>query len=148
MQQGLSVTTTMDELNALPKNAQSGDLDATGELLERFQDMATGYAYALLGDSHLAEDAVQAAYLEACLHLARVYSADLSRLVAPPGLQTVRPHPAQAQADGGPRRGNHARQRQRRRDGAGITRADPKRAPGTRHTARSRTLGNCAALLP
>ena len=75
LQQGLSVTTTMDELNALLKSAQSGDLDATGELLERFQDMATGYAYALLGDAHLAEDAVQAAYLEACVHLVRVYSA-------------------------------------------------------------------------
>ena len=34
----------MDELNALLKAAQKGDLNATGELLERFQSMATGYA--------------------------------------------------------------------------------------------------------
>ena len=66
----------MDELNALLKAAQKGDLDATGELLERFQSMATGYAYSLLGDEHLAEDAVQAAYFEACLQLSRVYSAE------------------------------------------------------------------------
>lgn len=66
----------MEELNALLREAQAGDLNATGELFERFRGMATGYAWSLLGDVHLAEDAAQAAYLEACLHLSRVYSAE------------------------------------------------------------------------
>ena len=65
----------MDELNELLSAAQAGDLTATGELLERFQSMATGYAYSLLGDEHLAEDAVQAAYFEACIQLPKVYNA-------------------------------------------------------------------------
>ena len=37
----------MDELNTLLRDAQEGDLDATGELLERFGGMATGYAWKL-----------------------------------------------------------------------------------------------------
>ena len=64
----------MDELEGLLNSAQRGDLAATGELLERFQRMATSYAWTLLGDEHLAQDAVQAAFLEACLHLNRVYT--------------------------------------------------------------------------
>jgi len=66
----------MDEIEALLEEAKSGDVTATGELFERFRGMAIGYAWSLLGDWHLAEDAVQAAYFEACLHLSRVYNAN------------------------------------------------------------------------
>src|SRR5689334_4382413 len=38
---------------------------AFGEVVRRFQDMAYGYAYAALGDPHLAEDAVQEAFVAA-----------------------------------------------------------------------------------
>ena len=65
----------MTDLTHLLESAQGGDLDATGELLERFQGMATSYAWSVLGDFHLAQDAVQAAFIEACGQLSRVYSA-------------------------------------------------------------------------
>ncbi len=55
----------MEPLNALVLRAQSGDLDAYGGVVRRFQDMAMGYAYAVLGDFHLAEDAAQEAFIEA-----------------------------------------------------------------------------------
>lgn len=55
----------MEPLNALVLRAQSGDLDAYGAVVRRFQDMAVGYAYAVLGDFHLAEDAAQEAFIEA-----------------------------------------------------------------------------------
>jgi ankyrin len=42
---------------------------AFGEIVSRFQDMAFGAAYALLGDAHLAEDAAQEAFLTAWRHL-------------------------------------------------------------------------------
>ncbi len=38
---------------------------AFGQLVESFRDMACGYAYALLGDFHLAEDAAQEAFVTA-----------------------------------------------------------------------------------
>ena len=46
------------------KLAQQGDLEAYGVLVERFQDMAYGYAYARLNDAHLAEDIAQEAFVE------------------------------------------------------------------------------------
>ena len=49
----------MEELNALVLRARAGDLDAYGALVRRFQDMAVAYAYALLNDFHLAQDAAQ-----------------------------------------------------------------------------------------
>ena len=54
----------MDDLPALVRRA-AGDLDAFGVLVRRFQHMAVGYAYALLGDWHLAEDAAQEAFVRA-----------------------------------------------------------------------------------
>ena len=44
----------MEELQALLRQAQDGDVDAYGQLVRRFQDMAVGYAYTVLGDFHLA----------------------------------------------------------------------------------------------
>jgi RNA polymerase sigma factor (sigma-70 family) len=55
----------MEELKSLVGSAQTGDLDAYGEIVRRFQDMGYGYAYSVLGDFHLAEDATQEAFIEA-----------------------------------------------------------------------------------
>ena len=55
----------MEELKPLVIRASSGDLEAFGEIVRRFQDMAHGYAYSFLGDFHLAEDAAQEAFLDA-----------------------------------------------------------------------------------
>ncbi|MFQ6077791.1 MAG: RNA polymerase sigma factor [Thermodesulfobacteriota bacterium] len=55
----------MEELKSLVIRAQAGDLDAYGEIVRRFQDMAYGYGYSILGDFHLAEDAAQEAFIEA-----------------------------------------------------------------------------------
>ncbi|MEW6753605.1 MAG: sigma-70 family RNA polymerase sigma factor [Candidatus Latescibacterota bacterium] len=55
----------MEELVALVSRARAGDLGSYSALVRRFQDMAVGYAHALLGDFHLAEDAAQEAFLQA-----------------------------------------------------------------------------------
>ena len=61
----------MEELKPLIAKATSGELNAEervatfGDLVRRFQDMAVGYAYAVLGDFHLAEDAAQEAFITA-----------------------------------------------------------------------------------
>ncbi|MBI1930244.1 transcription termination factor Rho [Candidatus Poribacteria bacterium] len=65
----------MEELKSLILRAQGGDVDAFGTIVQRFQDMAVGYAYSILGDFHLAEDAAQEAFIA-------VYR-DLSTLRAP-----------------------------------------------------------------
>lgn len=59
----------MDTLKSLVKRAQKQDLDAYTTLVHRFQNMAVGYAYSLLGDFHLAEDAAQEAFVRAYLEL-------------------------------------------------------------------------------
>ena len=63
----------MEAFDALLDSAQQGDMAAYGRIVRRFQNMALGYAYAILGDVHLAEDAVQDAFVETCLNLSRVY---------------------------------------------------------------------------
>jgi RNA polymerase sigma factor (sigma-70 family) len=50
--------------------AQGGDKEAFSELVFRFQDMAYGIAYAMLGASGLAQDAAQEAFIAAYLNLA------------------------------------------------------------------------------
>jgi RNA polymerase sigma factor (sigma-70 family) len=45
--------------------AREGDVDAFTVLVQRYQAMAFGYALANLGDTHLAEDAVQQAFITA-----------------------------------------------------------------------------------
>ena len=65
----------MEELTPVLARAQDGDLDAFGELVKRFQDMAVFYAYSVLGDFHLAEDAAQDAFIESYLHVSKVYGA-------------------------------------------------------------------------
>src|SRR3954447_4441968 len=53
-----------EEMISSVRRAQTGDLEAYGWLVRRFQDMAVGYAASILGDFHLAEDAAQEAFLE------------------------------------------------------------------------------------
>ncbi|NKB65972.1 MAG: sigma-70 family RNA polymerase sigma factor [Candidatus Latescibacteria bacterium] len=62
----------MEELIQLVLQAQTGDLEAYSKLVRRFQDMAVGYARSLLGDFHLAEDAVQEAFVAAYQDLGKL----------------------------------------------------------------------------
>jgi RNA polymerase sigma factor (sigma-70 family) len=55
----------MEDAALLVNRACGGDVEAYTELVVRFQDMAYGYAYSILGDGHLAQDATQEAFLEA-----------------------------------------------------------------------------------
>jgi RNA polymerase sigma factor (sigma-70 family) len=55
----------MEELAPLVTRAHNGDVEAYGQIVRRFQDMAYGYAYSILGDFHLAEDVAQEAFIEA-----------------------------------------------------------------------------------
>jgi RNA polymerase sigma-70 factor (ECF subfamily) len=50
--------------------------EAFGELVRRFQDLAYGYAYALLRDPHAAEDAAQEAFVAAYRNLAQLRNAE------------------------------------------------------------------------
>lgn len=54
----------MEPFAQLVTNAQAGDPAAFGDLVRRFQDMAVGYAYTILQDWQLAEDAAQEAFIE------------------------------------------------------------------------------------
>ena len=60
------------ELSSLVIRAQTGDRIAYDDIVRRFQDMAVGYASALLGDFHLAEDAAQEAFVGAWTELPRL----------------------------------------------------------------------------
>ncbi len=66
----------MENLKSLIKKAQDGDLEAFGRIAWRFQDMAVGYAYSILGDFHLAEDAAQEAFIETYCCLSRISNPD------------------------------------------------------------------------
>lgn len=54
----------------LVERTKSGDLDAYGEIVRRFQDMAYGYGYSILGDFSAAEDAAQESFIQAYRELA------------------------------------------------------------------------------
>jgi RNA polymerase sigma factor (sigma-70 family) len=62
----------MDEVSSIVSRAQTGDMDAFRDLVRRFQNLAYGYAFSLLGDFHLAEDAAQEAFIDAYSNLAQV----------------------------------------------------------------------------
>jgi RNA polymerase sigma factor (sigma-70 family) len=66
----------MENLKSLIKKAQDGDLEAFGRIVRRFQDMAVSYAYSILGDFHLAEDAAQEAFIETYCCLSGVSNPD------------------------------------------------------------------------
>jgi len=44
---------------------QNGEWEAFGDIIQRFQDMAVGYSYSMLGDRQMAEDAAQEAFINA-----------------------------------------------------------------------------------
>ena len=69
---GLQRNENVDDLTALVTRAQADNDRAYEELVRRFQDMAYGYAYAILNDFHLAEDAAQEAFIEAYRCLAEL----------------------------------------------------------------------------
>ena len=69
--------TSEEGLDLLILRAKVGDLDAFEVIVRRFQDMAVGYAYSVLGDFHLAQDAAQEAFVEAYRDLTRVYGAEV-----------------------------------------------------------------------
>ncbi|HJU90266.1 MAG TPA: sigma-70 family RNA polymerase sigma factor [Gemmatimonadaceae bacterium] len=62
-------------LNELVRAAAAGDATAFAALVARFQDMAVGYAYVLLGDMVDAEDAAQDAFIDAYRELPRLREA-------------------------------------------------------------------------
>jgi len=55
----------MKEIAPLIQSARMGDSEAYGVIVSRFQDMAYAYAYAILNDFVLAQDAAQEAFIEA-----------------------------------------------------------------------------------
>ena len=55
----------MEELAPIVIRARQGESGAFEVLVRRFQDMAVGYAFSLLGDWHEAEDAAQDAFVSA-----------------------------------------------------------------------------------
>jgi len=62
----------VEEIRSLVIRSQTGDLNAYGQLVLKFQDMAYGYSYSLLGDFHLAEDAAQEAFIESYRNLGQL----------------------------------------------------------------------------
>ncbi len=66
----------MEKLGALVRRARKGDGRAYEELVRRFQDMAVGYAYALLGDWQEAEDTAQDAFISAYCTLIQLRNVD------------------------------------------------------------------------
>lgn len=54
-----------DDLRTIVKECIRGDDAAFGKLVARYQDVAVGYGFSLLGDFHLAQDAAQEAFLQA-----------------------------------------------------------------------------------
>ncbi|MCY3976979.1 MAG: sigma-70 family RNA polymerase sigma factor [Chloroflexi bacterium] len=65
----------MEELTGLIVAARKGDNDAYEAVVRRFQDLAVGYAYALLGDWQEAEDAAQEAFIAAWIGLIKLRDA-------------------------------------------------------------------------
>ena len=61
--------TQLKELVTLIIKAQKGDLHAYSHILRQFQDLAVGYAYSILRNFSLAEEAAQEAFIEAYLNL-------------------------------------------------------------------------------
>jgi hypothetical protein len=54
---------SVEDLVALIERVKQGDPGAYEPIVRRFQDMAVGYGYAILGDVQLAEDAAQEAFI-------------------------------------------------------------------------------------
>lgn len=61
------------ELVTLITKAQKGDRHAYSQIVKQFQDLAVGYAYSILRNFPLAEEAAQKAFIEAYLNLNRLH---------------------------------------------------------------------------
>ena len=107
------------DVAALVERVRAGDTAAYTTLVQRYQGMAFGYAYATLGDFHLAEDAAQQAFVTAwrrldhlehperfggwlrgivrfeCLHLLRARRFRETSLEVESGLAALTPGPEQ-----------------------------------------------------
>jgi RNA polymerase sigma factor (sigma-70 family) len=100
----------VEDLRSLLDRTRGGDLDAFAEIVRRFQDMAQGYAYSILGDADEAQDAAQEAFITAYLKLAEVreperFAGWLRRVVFSACRAVIRkrtPTVPMAQADGVP----------------------------------------------
>jgi RNA polymerase sigma factor (sigma-70 family) len=105
----------MEEIKTLVEQSQSGDVDAFGRLVKRFQAMAYGSACSYLGDFHLAEDAAQEAFVEAYRSIGqlrapeafpgwfrRIVVKHCDRITRRHGLSTVPIENAATVADSGP----------------------------------------------
>ena len=68
------------EITQEAKRRRSERDPAFTEIVRRFQDMAFGYAFSVVGDFHAAEDIAQEAFMEAWTHLQ-----DLREAAAFPG---------------------------------------------------------------
>jgi len=75
MQQLAALTELIGSATAARDAAQQKQV-AFGEIVRRFQDMAFGCAYAVLGDFALAEDVAQESFLTAWRHLDQLRAAD------------------------------------------------------------------------
>ena len=64
--------TQLKELVALIIKAQKGDRRAYSQIVKQFQDLAVGYAYSILRNFSLAEEAAQEAFIEAYLNLSKL----------------------------------------------------------------------------
>ena len=77
----------MEELEDLVSKAQTGDTDAFGAIVRRFEKMAVATAHSILHDHDLAEDAAQEAFIQvyrdlATLREGRAFPAWLRRIIA------------------------------------------------------------------
>ena len=61
-----------EESIALVEKAQKGDRNAYSQIVKQFQNLAVGYAYSILRNFPLAEEAAQEAFIEAYLNLKRL----------------------------------------------------------------------------
>ena len=62
-----------ETLTTLVTKAQKGDCHAYSRIVKQFQDLAVGYAYSILRNFPLAEEAAQEAFIEAHLNLHRLH---------------------------------------------------------------------------
>jgi len=61
-----------ESLICLVNKAQKGDRHAYSQIVQQFQNLAVGYAYSILRNFSLAEEAAQEAFIEAYLNLNRL----------------------------------------------------------------------------
>ena len=64
------------ELRALIDDVKAGDVYAFTELVRRYQNLAFGYAYAILRDFHLAQDAAQEAFVVTYADIGKLQNPD------------------------------------------------------------------------